>query len=68
VLAVTQSVGSVLIGAWTLYAIAGTWRENAKLISPVYGNFGFIALTLIVLYLIAIAVTTGIEAILYPIA
>lgn len=66
-LAVAQSGGSVLIGLWTIYAIHGTWRENMKLKSPTYGDIGFVALIIIVLYLIGLAVATGVEVLLYPI-
>ena len=65
-LAIMQSAGSVVIGAWTVYAISGTWRENLKLRHPVYGNWGFAALMLIVIYLMAIALTTLVAVILYP--
>ena len=60
-----MSLFSVLIGAWTIYAIAGTWRQNAKLQDPVYGNGGFTALVLIMVFLIAIGVLTTVEAIVF---
>jgi len=55
-LAIVQAVGSLLIGAWTIYAINGTWRENRKLVQPIYGNAGFLTLLLIVIYLMATAI------------
>ena len=65
-LAIVACVGSLLVGAWTIYAINGTWRENRKLLVQVYGNGGFTALMLIVVYLIATALLTLVAVALYP--
>ena len=66
-LAIVQAVGSIIIGSWTIYAINGTWRENRKLAQPLYGDGGFVALILIVSYLMATAVVIIVFAAVYPV-
>jgi hypothetical protein len=65
-IAILKAVGSLLLGMWTIYAISGTWRENAKLKHPVYGDIGFVSLIMIVLYLMAVAIVTLVAVITYP--
>jgi hypothetical protein len=52
-LCIMWCVLSLLIGLWTIYAIRGTWCENRKIASPVYGDIGFISLICIVISIMA---------------
>jgi hypothetical protein len=41
---------SILMAAWTIYAISGTWQKNARLANPTYGSLGFLALVFLCLF------------------
>jgi len=60
-LSIVWCVIALVIGAWVLYAINGTWRENRKLTNPTYGNGGFIALMFIVVLIMIISFWTIVQ-------
>jgi Ca2+/Na+ antiporter len=66
-IAILWCIGSTLIGFWTIYAINGTWKENRRLKRPIYGDLGFLALVLIVAFLVVVNLWTLFVAVMTPV-
>jgi hypothetical protein len=52
-LSIMWAVASLVIAAWTIYAIAVTWRTSNEVRSPVFHPFAFASLILVVLLVVA---------------